>query len=239
MPPTIRDVARQAGVGLGTVSRVLNDSPHVSQATRQRVLAVIEKLNFSPNPVARRLSLGKSLTIGVVAPFFTRPAFVERLRGIEHACAPTQYDLAVYNVERPERGSALLRELAQHMRVDGLIVISLPPSQDELDLLKGSGVTTVLIDVGDPPREEVSRVQIDDVAGGRQATEHLIQLGHRRIGFIGDRFKNPSSASSPAATASSATSRPWKRPVCPRTGCAGKGSTAGLRLAGSRAKCLR
>lgn len=191
MPPTIRDVAQKAGVGLGTVSRVLNDSPHVSQATRERVHRAIDQLGYSRNPIARRLSLGKSLTIGVVAPFFTRPAFVERLRGIENACSPTQYDLAVYNVETPERGRALLRELSQHMRVDGLIVISLPPTENELQQLLRAGVATVLIDVGDAASGEVSRVEIDDVAGGRRATEYLLELGHRRIGFVGDPFENP------------------------------------------------
>lgn len=191
MPPTIRDVARKAGVGLGTVSRVLNNTPNVSDATRQRVLDVIEELHYTPNPIARRLSLGKSLTIGVLAPFFTRPAFVERLRGIENACAPTQYDLAVFNVESPQRGHALLVELAQHMRLDGLIVISLPPTEDELQLLLRATVATVLIDVGEVTSTEVSRIEIDDVAGGRQATEYLIELGHRRIGFVGDPFQNP------------------------------------------------
>lgn len=191
MPPTIRDVARKAGVGLGTVSRVLNNTPNVSDATRRRVLAVIDELHYTPNPVARRLSLGKSLTIGVLAPFFTRPAFVERLRGIENACAPTQYDLAVYNVESPERGHALLVELAQHMRVDGLIVISLPPTEEELQQLLRAEVATVLIDVGEAASTDVTRIEIDDVAGGRQATEYLIELGHRRIGFVGDPFENP------------------------------------------------
>ncbi|MEA3342279.1 MAG: LacI family DNA-binding transcriptional regulator [Chloroflexota bacterium] len=102
-PITIRDVAERAEVGVGTVSRVFNDSPSVRETTRQKVRAAIAALDYSPNPFARRLSLGKTLTIGAVAPFFTRPSFVERLRGIEAALADTKYDLLVYNVETPEK----------------------------------------------------------------------------------------------------------------------------------------
>ena len=69
---TIRDVAKHAGVGVGTVSRVLNENPDVSDATRQKVLAAIAELNFSPSLVARRLSLRKTSTIGIIAPFFTQ-----------------------------------------------------------------------------------------------------------------------------------------------------------------------
>ena len=70
---TIRDVARQAGVGVGTVSRVLNDSPSVSEATRQKVLSIIDSLDYSPNLAARRLSRGKTMAVGVIVPFFTNP----------------------------------------------------------------------------------------------------------------------------------------------------------------------
>ena len=98
---TIRDVAERAGVGVGTVSRVINNSPTVHESTRQRVQKTIAKLNYSPNPMARHLSLGTTMKIAVIAPFFTRPAFVERLCGIEGVLAPTPYDLIVYNVETP------------------------------------------------------------------------------------------------------------------------------------------
>ena len=103
MTTTIRDVAKRAGVGLGTVSRVINDSSQVSEATRQRVLTAIAELNFVPNPTARRLSLGKTLTIAVIVPWFTRPAEVERLRGVENTLAESEYDLVLYNVETPAK----------------------------------------------------------------------------------------------------------------------------------------
>ena len=128
---TIRDVAERAGVGVGTVSRVINNSPTVSQATRQRVQKAVAKLNYSPNPMARHLSLGKTMKIAVIAPFFTRPAFVERLCGIESVLAPTAYDLIVYNVETPEKRDFYLREVPQRKRVDGVLILSLSPRDEK------------------------------------------------------------------------------------------------------------
>ena len=83
MSTTIRDVAKKANVGVATVSRVLNNSPHVREKTRKTVLAAIEELDFTPNPSARRLSTGKTLTIGVVLPNLTRTSYIERLRGVQ------------------------------------------------------------------------------------------------------------------------------------------------------------
>ncbi len=188
---TIRDVAQRAGVGLGTVSRVLNDSPLVSDTTRDRVLHVIRELNFSPNPHARRLSLGKTLTIGVVIPFFTLPSFVERLRGVESALANTPFDLLITNVENPARRATCFRDSSRRNRVDGLLVISLPPFDHEIALLLNAGVPVVLIDVNNPRVSMFPRLTVDDLAGGKRATEHLIQLGHTRIAMVSDTLSGP------------------------------------------------
>ena len=183
MAVTIYDVAKQAGVGVGTVSRVLNRNPRVSPETRQRVLDVIAQLNFRPSPIAQRLSLRKTLAIGVVAVFFTRPSVVERLRGIEAVVANSEYDLIVHNVETPARRDAIFRDVAASHRVDGLIVISLSPSDEDVGRWAGADVPVVLVDTSHPA---LHRVLIDDIAGGYRATQHLIELGHRKIAFIGD-----------------------------------------------------
>lgn len=180
---TIRDVARYAGVGVGTVSRVLNDSPEVSPGTRDKVLSAIEALDYTPNPIARRLSLGKTLTIAVIAPFFTRPSVVERLRGIEHVIAESEYDLIVFNVETSSRRDAYFRNVSRRERVDGLIIISLLPADGDVERLKQGGSPVVLVDVAHP---EFSQVIVDDVRGGKMATQYLLELGHRRIGFLSD-----------------------------------------------------
>lgn len=187
-PVTIRDVAKRAGVGVGTVSRVLNDSPSVSDATRQKVLLAIQELDYSPNPIARRLSLRKTLSIAALVPFFTRPSFVERLRGVEYAMADSEYDLILFNVETTARRDAYFRSVPRRERVDGLLIITMSPRDADVERFLRAGVPTVLIDAHHPL---LSRVVIDDVAGGQMATQHLIELGHRQIGYVGDRFENP------------------------------------------------
>src|SRR4029453_17964235 len=94
---TIADVAAHAGVGAGTVSRVLNDSPRVSDATRARVLAAIEVLDYRPNPLARGRPRGRCQTLGVVVPFFPHAAAGERLRGVAAALNGSHYDLVLFN----------------------------------------------------------------------------------------------------------------------------------------------
>lgn len=183
MPVTIYDVAKDAGVGVGTVSRVLNNNPRVSSETRQRVLQVIERLNFHPSPIAQRLSLRKTLSIGVLAVYFTRPSVVERLRGIESVIADSEYDLMVYNVETPSRRDECFRSTASSNRVDGLIVISLAPADEDVSRWADAGVPVVLVDTSHPT---LPCIIVDDVGGGYDAATHLIKLGHRNIAFIGD-----------------------------------------------------
>jgi DNA-binding LacI/PurR family transcriptional regulator len=187
---TIRDVARKAGVGLGTVSRVLNNSPSVSQATRERVLEVIEDLHYVPNLTARRLSLGKTLTIAVIVPFFTRPSFIERLRGIEHSLTESDYDLIIYNVETVKRRDECMREIPRRDLADGVMILSLSPQDDDIPYLERADVPIVLVDANHASLANLNRVIVDDVEGGRKATQHLIDLGHRKIGYISDYFED-------------------------------------------------
>jgi LacI family transcriptional regulator len=184
---TIRDVAREAGVGVGTVSRVLNDNPFVSETTRMRVMAAIEALDYSPSPVARNLSLGRTSTVAVIAPFFTRPSVVERLRGIECGLSETDYDLVLHNVETNARRDSVFQSVPRRERIDGLLVISLPPSDADTERLLKSGLPIVLVDI---PHHCFSRVMIDDVDGGYKATRHLIELGHSKIGYISDYLES-------------------------------------------------
>ncbi len=180
---TIADVARRAGVGVGTVSRVLNDRPNVDPGTRARVLAAIDELDYAPSSSARRLSLGRTQTIGVVVPFLTRPSVVERLRGIEGALVRHGLDMVVFNVETAERRDVVLEEHASRRRVDGLILVSIAPHETELDRLRRSRLPVILIDAH---HRRLPRVVVDDVGGGGLAARHLIELGHTRMGFVGD-----------------------------------------------------
>jgi DNA-binding LacI/PurR family transcriptional regulator len=188
---TIRDVARKAGVSVATVSRVLNESGPVNHVTRGRVVEAMGALGFTPSAAARRLSLGRTLTISVVVSFLTRPQAAERIRGIDAILSDSEFDLVIYNVESPDKRDKYLRELPHAKRTDGLLVISLPPSPEETALLASSAVPTVVIDVHSPALGVLPRVVGDDVAGGEMAARHLLSLGHRRIAFLGDEFDNP------------------------------------------------
>jgi DNA-binding LacI/PurR family transcriptional regulator len=181
--PRIRDVAARAGVGVGTVSRVLNDSPGVAHATRKRVRAVMDELGYRPSATARNLSLGRTQTLGVIAPFFTSPSVVERLRGIDDVVGESVYDLTLFNIETREQRRTALRRFARRERVDGVIVMSLPLTVAEVRALDRAGMPTVLVDVA---QGMLPHVAIDDVAGGALAARHLLDAGHRRVAFIGD-----------------------------------------------------
>jgi LacI family transcriptional regulator len=180
---TIAEVAKQAGVGVATVSRVLNGSPAVREETRRRVLDAIEALGYAPNAAARALSTGRSLAVAVVAPFFTRPSVMERLRGVSHVLAGAGYQLVLFDVERPGEAAEYFRRLSGGGGLDALLSISLCPADDDLERFADAGVPVILVD---HPHVSVPAVHTDDVAGGRLATEHLLELGHRRIAFLGD-----------------------------------------------------
>jgi LacI family transcriptional regulator len=183
---TIADVAAVAGVGVATVSRVLNGSSVVREDTRQRVRSAIEELDYRPNTIARSLSRGRAMTLGVIVPFFVRPSAVERLRGAEAEFTGAGYDTVLYNVGTPSQVGEQFANVAGG-RTDGILVISVPPPRPQMRQLIGR-TPVVLVDVRYPG---VSQVHTDDVEGGGLATRHLLQLGHRRIAFVGDHTDNP------------------------------------------------
>jgi DNA-binding LacI/PurR family transcriptional regulator len=188
---TIRDVARQAGVSVATASRVLNGKQVVNVRTRERILTVMEELGFTPSPSARRLSLGRTLTVGVVVSFLTRPQAAERLRGVDAVLTDSEFDLVIYNVETVQKRDHYLGTLANSHRTDGLIVMSLPPPLEAVPVLGRSPIPVVFIDVHTTSIADLPRVVGDDEAGGRLVARHLLDLGHRRIAFVGDALHDP------------------------------------------------
>ena len=185
---TIRDVAKRAGVGVGTVSRVLNNSPSVSEPTRQKVQTAIASLNFIPSQAARRLSQGKTMAIGVVVPFFTNPSVVRRLQGIVSVLSVSKYDLILFDIEKVDQRDMALRSIPQRNLADGLLLVSLTPSDMDMEQIALANIPTVLVDAYHPA---LNRVLVDNAAGGYQATKHLIDLGHRKIGYISDYLNDP------------------------------------------------
>ncbi|HEY4643658.1 MAG TPA: LacI family DNA-binding transcriptional regulator, partial [Bacteroidota bacterium] len=129
MSVTIYDIAREASVGIGTVSRVLNDHPSVSDKTRQKVLDVARRLNYQPHAYAQGLARKKSNTISAIIPFFTNYFFVEVLQGVQERISQSGYDLIIYGVTASATNQAnqlepILRRLLQRGRSDGMLLFS-------------------------------------------------------------------------------------------------------------------
>ena len=179
--PTIQDVARHADVAVGTVSRVINGSPGVKPATRQRVLDAIGKLDYSPNLIARSMTSRRTGSIGVIVPFFTRPFFSEVLRGVEVAITQAGREFMLYNVQSKEQSKSYFRMLPKQRKVDGLLVISLYPDDATAAGFRRAGMPVVLIDAYHPL---LTSLVVNNVDGAYQAVKCLIEHGHRRIGFI-------------------------------------------------------
>ncbi|MFP4323512.1 MAG: LacI family DNA-binding transcriptional regulator [Anaerolineales bacterium] len=181
--PTIRDVAEAAGVGVATVSRVLNNSQQVSEATRQKVLSAIDALGFRPNSAARTLVGGRAYTLGVLSPLFTIPSFVERLNGIQAVLDASEYDLVLYSVRHPEHMQRRLHDIVTGRRVDGLLVLTMPFDEAAIH---ASAPDFPIVAVAEQPIQHYPHVCIDNFEGGRLATEYIIQNDHALIGFLGD-----------------------------------------------------
>ncbi len=194
--PTIADVAAASGVGVGTVSRVINGAAGVRAATRARVLAAIERLGYRPSHLAAALSRGTPRTIAIVIPHLTRPSAAERLAGALSVLTRHEYDTIVCNADSPAQRDHVLAMLAARHRADGVLVMSLSLSRAQLAAFRKAGLPVAAVDVA---VRGVPHTIIDDVAGGQLATSHLLSLGHRRIGFIGDRVPDAVASGSVAS----------------------------------------
>ncbi|HEU5098620.1 MAG TPA: LacI family DNA-binding transcriptional regulator [Roseiflexaceae bacterium] len=180
---TIYDVAETAGVSISTVSRVLNAPEQVQVDTRTRVLAAIDQLNFVPKAEATARARKGTRRIGVLAPFFTYPSFVQRLRGVANALADSPYEMVIYNVESAVRRDGHLAALPITRRIDGLIVMALPFDSRAAQRLVAHELEVVLVEFAHPL---FSSVEIDDQSGGRMVARYLAERGHRRCAFVGD-----------------------------------------------------
>ncbi|MGE5551864.1 MAG: LacI family DNA-binding transcriptional regulator [Bacteroidota bacterium] len=184
---TIRDVAREAHVSTATVSRVINGSAPVNDETRFSVLGAIERLGYRPNGVARGLSTKKTKTIGLIISDITNPFFPEVARGVEDVLSVYKYNVILCNTDsQPEKEAAYIRLLLEK-GVDGIIFASVRTDKSDLSDLERRGNPWVLAGRALPGIDR-DCVTVDNVLGAYQATQHLLQLGHRRIGFVSGPF---------------------------------------------------
>jgi len=181
--PTIKDVANKAGVGIGTVSRVINNSAQVTPHTRQKVLDAIDDLGYEPNVAARQLSGGKTWSIGVMSPFFTTPSFVERVSGIQQRLNDSGYDLVLYSIQNTEQLGRRIVEIGTRNRVDGLIVLAISLCAE---LLHKNNPDLPAVFVVEEDIQHYPSILVDNVVGGQLATQFMIDRDHKMIGFLGD-----------------------------------------------------
>jgi LacI family transcriptional regulator len=183
---TMSDVARQAGVSLMTVSRVINDKGDVSSETRERVLQIISSLEYRPSGIARSLATKETCTIGLVVPDVSNPFFADITRGVEHLAYSKGYHVFLCNTEEdPKRELAVFQSL-EEKRVDGFILCSSRLEEGKLVEILANMPPVVLINrrLNHDGEDNFDSVILDDEQGGWVSTQHLIQSGHKRIGFL-------------------------------------------------------
>ncbi|MGV9554909.1 LacI family DNA-binding transcriptional regulator [Streptomyces sp. NPDC003401] len=189
--PTLEEVAARAGVGRGTVSRVINGSPRVSDATRAAVEAAVAELGYVPNTAARALAANRTNAIALVVPepetrFFAEPYFSDILRGVGAELADTEMQLLLIFAGSDRERQRLAQYLAAH-RVDGVLLVSVHADDPLPDLIAQLEIPAVI----SGPRsaaETLPSVDSDNYGGARSAVEHLLARGCRRIGHITGRL---------------------------------------------------
>ena len=179
---TIRDVAAAAGVSTATVSRALRGLPNVDGETRERVKKIASSLDYVISPSASRLASGRTGSIAVITPYIARWFFSEVIAGAESVMQQAGMDLLLMNVgDYQDGGSRIPPTPRIRRRVDGILIVALPPQDPDLESIVNLGMPTAMIGGITPG---IDCVVIDDVAAARKATEYLISLGHSRIALI-------------------------------------------------------
>ena len=175
------DIARIAGVSMATTSRALNNAPGVATATRERVLAVAAQLSYVVSPEASRLAGGSTRRVALVVPHISRWFFAALLEGLEAVLRDADLDVLLYHVGDAEDRRDFFDRLPARRKVDAVVVLAFPVAELERQRLELMGVSIV---AAGGQIATYPYVCIDDEAAGRQAVDHLIFLGHRRIAMI-------------------------------------------------------
>jgi LacI family repressor for deo operon, udp, cdd, tsx, nupC, and nupG len=176
------EIAARAGVSPATVSRALRGLHHVNEGTRAKIVAAAMELNYPlrPDLIPRDL-LTRTNRVGVIAPYISRWYFAEAINGIEQSLREAGMDLLLYNFSQVDARKRIFHQKKLGEKVDGLIVISMQPTDQEFKSLLSLGIPITTIGF---LHEGCTSVAIDDVEGGRIATRHLTDLGHRDIALL-------------------------------------------------------
>jgi len=197
-PVTVYDIAKEANVSVATVSRVLNNSAPVKQSTREKIAGIIAKHQFQPNALARSLFKKETGMIGIILPDITNPFFPEVLSGLDIEARSKGYTFFLCDsvssnrdfTDQYDRESSFLNILMEK-QVDGIVLIGgrinlAKPSKEMVqEVVEASKRVPLLLINGNLPGASLHRVAVDEKKGGELAARHLVELGHRKIAFIG------------------------------------------------------
>lgn len=183
MSATIYDVAREAGVSMATVSRVVNGNPNVKPTTRKKVSEAIKRLGYRPNAVARGLASKKTTTVGVIIPDISSVYFSELARGIEDIATMYKYNIILCNSDQNKDKEIRLIQTLLGKQVDGIVFMGGKIDQEHIEEFKQSSVPVVLASTVDE-QHEIPSVNIDYEQAVFEVISKLIESGNRRIGFI-------------------------------------------------------
>ena len=178
----IVEIAERAGVSPATVSRALRGMHHVNERTRTKIVAAAMELNYPLRPDLIPPGLVKKTNrIGVIAPYISRWFFSQAINGIEQSLREVGMDLLLYNFSQVDARQRIFQQKQLRGKVDAIIVVSMPPTDEEFTSLLSLGIPITTIGF---VHEGCTSIAIDDVAGGRVATQHLTDLGHREIAVL-------------------------------------------------------
>mgnify|MGYP001049921520 CR=1 FL=1 len=180
---TIKEVAKLAGVSTATVSRILNDDPVVQEKTRKKVKKILDKFSYQRNMLARKLVLKKTSTIGILLSDITNPFYSEIARGMEDEARRWKYTVIFSSTDNKREVQKEYINIFQEQRVDGIIFASAALQDPDVEVLFKENFPFVLVN-RKIDTIKTDFIVLDNVKGAYIATEHLIKLGHKRIGFI-------------------------------------------------------
>lgn len=180
---TIYDVAREAGVSMATVSRVVNGNPNVKPSTRKKVFAVIDELNYRPNAVARGLASKKTTTVGVLIPDVTNLYYSALARGIDDIATMYKYNIILANSDENEQKEVKVLNTLLAKQVDGVIYMGTKITDELRDEFERSRTPVVLAGTVDP-QKELASVNIDYGKALKQSVDLLVKNGNKNIAFV-------------------------------------------------------
>ncbi|REE88671.1 LacI family transcriptional regulator [Paenibacillus taihuensis] len=190
MTVTIYDVAREAGVSMATVSRVVNNNPNVKPQTRKKVFEAIERLGYRPNAVARGLASKKTTTVGVVIPDISNAIFAEVARGIEDIANMYHYNIILCNADKKKDKEIRVINTLLEKQVDGLLFMGGAVTEEHLQAFRTANVPIVLCATTDE-QGTIPSVDIDHEGAAFDAVQALIRSGHTRIAMICGTLQDP------------------------------------------------